>query len=159
MKTELGESCLSKDSWLLKRSNTGGIITIGVYLLVHSSVDIGYDFYEDIRAYWKFSERYVTFEARTKTPRGKKKYIHSFSHLWLSQFMFICVISSVTVRLLRYQYEFGVSLTFNFLMYVTITEATSNSVVHFLQLVSHVGEFATMIQRGGYSTLKWFCTF
>ena len=151
------ESCLSR-SWQFKTTNNTVILAIGIYLVVHAVIAISNDFFEWFNICRMFLQYKHLRKERLETPRGKKKLMSNYFTLWLIQFtMYLLVIGSVTVRLLLYKFDIGMSLAANNLVNITILGNILASVLYFLQLVPHVGTYAVMTIKVGTSVLKYFC--
>ena len=151
------ESCLSR-SWQPKTSNYTVILAIGIYLLAHSVIAISNDFFEWFKICTMMIQHKKLHKERMETPRGKKKPVSNYFTLWLIQFtMYLFVIGSVTVRLLRYNFDIGISLVANNLVNIIILGNILASLLYFLQLVPHVGTYAVMTIKVGNNVLKYFC--
>ena len=151
------ESCLSK-SWQLQTSNFTVVLAIGIYLLVHSGIAIANDFIEWFATCTVILQHKTVFKERLKTPRGKKKSMSNYFQLWLIQFiLYLLVIGSITVRLLRYKFDIGIYLIANRLVNMMILGTTLASVFYFFQLVPNVGTYAVMTNRVGTNFLRYFC--
>ena len=152
------ESCLSR-SWQLKTSNYTVVFAIGIYLLIHSSLAISNDIFEWLKVGAQLLRLKKLFKERLKTPRGKKYPISTYFTFWLIQFtMYLLVIGTVTVRVLRYtKFDIGISLVANSFVNIIILGNILTSLLYFFQLVPHIGTYAVMTNRVGTNYLAYFC--
>ena len=157
MGTQLGNPVLPKAGNHASISNQSAVMALGAYLLFHSAVILGYDLYEVAGRYLKSLANNKAPPEMTKSPRGKKQCIHNYTLLFVTQIvLYVCVILSVTIRLFRYRYKFGMSFTVNALTYSSIIISITYSLMYFFQFCPQLGMFASMILRTNRTTMKWF---
>ena len=151
------QSCLA-DIWHLKTSNTTVILGLGIYLMIHSTIVLGYDLFEWLSLCTKILPRKQIYLEKLKTPRGKKMTLGSYLPFWLGQLlMSLLVMTSVTVRLFRHKFGIEMPLTIKYLIYIIVISGMTNSIVFFFQIVPYIGIFAIMLQHIGKHFLKYFC--
>ncbi len=138
-------------------SNRTVLMTLGFYLVVHSFLGLLFDLWAMAVAH---SHQYhENSESRNlfKTIRRSKRLVVDYWSYRVSQVTInLGILLSVTVRLLRYQFNFGLSVLMSNFLYLAVLSNIAASFVFFLQLVPKIGFYAVVIQRMSSMFMNYF---
>ena len=83
-----------------------------------------------------------------QTVKGTKKFLYDYGGHRINQFLIsIGILAHVITRLLRYEFEFGLSQLVSGLWYFLIMSQMVNVIVFFVQAIPRMGFYAVILQR------------
>ncbi len=151
-------SCLSRE-WVTYTDSNSIILTLGIFLLMQAFAGILCDVSDAVKLYFVWFRKHgKAFDIR-KTPRGKKDFVLDNGDFEKAHCLVnVLIVCNVAVRLARLQLDLDLSLSVNIFFYWLILANIAHSAISFLQLVPSFGTIASITQRLGIASLKYFTT-